>query len=66
MACRKERGSFLLFKVRLRVIQKKKENIEKMRDFRVRSSHFSLDFPAIGPAVSGEAREKVLPRDKSC
>ena len=25
MACRKEGGSFLLFKIRLRVIQKKKE-----------------------------------------
>ena len=46
---RKEGGSFLLFKVRLRVIHKKKENRKKMRDFRVRNSHFSLDFPTIGP-----------------
>ena len=43
-----------------------KENREKRRYFRERSSHFSLDFPAIGPAISGEARGKVLPRDKSC
>ena len=43
VACRKEGGSFLLFKIRLRVIHKKRKT-EKMRDFRVRSSHFSLDF----------------------
>ena len=43
-----------------------KENREKMRDFRVRSFHFSLYFPAIRPAISDEARGKVLPRDKSC
>ena len=43
-----------------------KENRENKRDFRVRSSHFSLDFLAIGPAISGEARGKVLARDKSC
>ena len=29
MACRKEGGSFLLFKIRLRMIHKKKENREK-------------------------------------
>ena len=31
---------------------------------RVRSSHFSLDFPAIEPAISGDARSKVAPRGK--
>ena len=32
---------------------------------RERGSIFSLDFPTIGPSVSGEARGKVFPRDKS-
>ena len=32
-----------------------------MRDFRVRSSHFSLGFPVIGPSNSGETRGKVDP-----
>ena len=49
VACRKVGGSFLLFKIRFRVIQKKKEKREKWRYFRVRSSHLSLDFPTIGP-----------------
>ena len=35
------------------------EGREKEGSFRVRSSHFSLDFPAIGSANSGEARSKV-------
>ena len=30
----------------------------------MRSSHFSLDFPAIGPANSGERRSKVAPHGK--
>ena len=36
----------------------------KERDFRERSSTFSLEFPAIGPSVSGEARRKVAPHGK--
>ena len=32
--------------------------------FRERSSTFSLDFPTIGPAVSGEARGKVALHSK--
>ena len=36
------------------------------RGSKKRSSTFSLDFPTIGPPVSSEAREKVLPHDKSC
>ena len=32
--------------------------------FRVRSSTFSLEFPAIGPASSDEARSKVAPHGK--
>ena len=32
--------------------------------FRERSSTFSLEFPAIGPSVSGEARSKVAPHGK--
>ena len=33
-------------------------------DFRERSSTFSLEFPAIGLSVSGEARSKVSPHGK--
>ena len=32
--------------------------------FRERSSTFSLEFPAIGPASSDEARSKVAPHGK--
>ena len=35
-----------------------------MRDFRVRNSHLSLDFPAIGPTVSSGARGRVHFHDK--
>ena len=38
---------------------------KKWWDFRERSSTFSLEFPAIGPSVSGEARSKVAPQGKS-
>ena len=34
-------------------------------DFRERSYTFSLEFSAIGPSVSGEARSKVAPHGKS-
>ena len=30
----------------------------------MRSSHFSLEFPAIGPSVFGKARSKVAPHGK--
>ena len=33
-------------------------------DFRERSSTFSLEFPVIGPSVSGETRSKVTPHSK--
>ena len=42
--------------------RERKEEIE--REFRVRSSHFSLDFPAIEPTASGETRGKVDPNGK--
>ena len=35
-----------------------------MGSFRERSYTFSLEFPAIGPSVSGEARSKVAPHGK--
>ena len=38
---------------------------EKRRAFRERSSHFSLDFLAIGPSNPGETRDKVDPHCKS-
>ena len=38
---------------------------KKMRDFIVRSSHFSLDFSAIEPAASDETRGKVDSHYKS-
>ena len=37
---------------------------QKWRVFRGRSSTFSLEFPAIGSLVSGEARSKVAPNGK--
>ena len=37
---------------------------EEEEKSRVRSSHFSLDFSAIGPANSSEARSKVAPHGK--
>ena len=39
----------------------KQERERKERDFRERSSTFSLGFPAIGLSVFGEARSKVSP-----
>ena len=33
-------------------------------EFRERKFNFSLDFPAIGPLVSSEARSKVAPHSK--
>ena len=41
------------------------EGGRERRDFRVRRSHFSLDFPVIGPVVFDGARGKELPHDKS-
>ena len=37
----------------------------RKRVFRVRSSHFSLDFPTISPSNSSETRGKVDPHYKS-
>ena len=42
----------------------KRERERKLWDFRERSSTFSLEFPAIGPSVSGDARSKVGPHGK--
>ena len=42
----------------------KQERERKDRDFRERSSTFSLEFPSIGSSVSGEARIKVAPHGK--
>ena len=44
--------------------ERKREKEETEREFRVRNSHFSLDFPAIGPAASRETRDKVDPHGK--
>ena len=41
------------------------EQTEGERDFRVRSSHSSLDFLIIGPSNLGETRGKVDPQCKS-
>ena len=41
------------------------ERGERKRELRERSSTFSLNFPAIGPAVSSGARRKVHPCGKS-
>ena len=47
-----------------REIKTKRERERKERDFRERSSTFSLELPAIGPSVFGEARSKVSPHGK--
>ena len=50
---------------------KKRENRERKErgkikeNYRVRSSHSSLDFPTIGPVASSETRGKVDPHCKS-
>ena len=44
---------------------KRKEKKEE-KVFRERVSNFSLDFSAIGPAVSNKTRSKVDPHCKSC
>ena len=46
--------------MREREERKPRKEREKIRDFRVRSPHFSLSFPAI----SGGARGRVHPHDK--
>ena len=42
-------------------IERKKKEERERRNSRVRSSHFSLEFPVIGPSNSGETRGKVDP-----
>ena len=42
----------------------KKEKEKRVRNLRERSSTFSIGFSAIGLAVPGRARRKVLPRAK--
>ena len=39
----------------------KREMGKKKEDSRVRSSHFSLDFPAIGPTASARQEAKLIP-----
>ena len=43
----------------------KRKGKKEEKVFRERVSNFSLDFLAIGPAVSGETRSKVGPHYKS-
>ena len=45
--------------------RERKERGKRKENSRVRSSHFSRDFPAIGPAAFGETRGKVDPHCKS-
>ena len=40
-------------------LEREKERERKEGIFRERGSNFSLEFPAIGPSVSGETRSKV-------
>ena len=44
--------------------EKKKRGRKKRESFRERDSTFSLNFPTIGPKVSGGARGRVHPLDK--
>ena len=41
--------------------RERKERGKKKEDSRVRSSHFSLDFLAIGPAASARQEAKLIP-----
>ena len=45
--------------------EERKERRKRERILRVRSSHFSLNFPVIGPLNFGEERGKVDPHCKS-
>ena len=45
--------------------REKERKREEERAFRERSSHFSLDFSAIGPSNPGETRGKVDPHYKT-
>ena len=45
-------------------IEREKEGERKKGIFRERVSNFPLNFPAIGPSNSGEARSKVDPHGK--
>ena len=45
--------------------RKKGGKKKKNTNFKERVSNFSLDFPAIGPLVSGQAKSKVAPHGKS-
>ena len=40
-------------------LEREKKKERERRNSRVRSSHFSLEFPVIGPSNPGEARGKV-------
>ena len=44
--------------------RKKRGKKKKNTDFRERVSNFSLNFPAIGPSIFGEAKNKVAPHGK--
>ena len=46
-------------------LEREKERERKEEIFKERGSNFSLNFSAIGPSVSGEARSKVAPYGKS-
>ena len=45
--------------------ESKRKREGKCGIFRERSSTFSLSFPAIGPAISDEARSKVAPHGRT-
>ena len=49
---------------RRRKIEREKEREIKEGIFRKRGSNFSLNFSAIGPSNSGEAKSKVAPHGK--
>ena len=46
-------------------IEREKERGKDRRNSKERGSHFSLDFPMIGPSNPGETRGKVGPHCKS-
>ena len=61
-----KRSTLLLDQFSQPDLEKEKEREkEKNTEFRERVSNFSLDFPVIGPLVSGKTRSEVAPHDKS-
>ena len=58
------RGTCSLNRGKTDPVRRGKKRGRKRESFRERDSTFSLNFPTIGPTVSGGARGRVHPLDK--